>query len=93
MWLDLRKPSLKTQKLNSILYPLMKATLMHYPKIQNIWLWTARSAFSYNTVKPQGYTTGLLFPLRDINKTPWGTSLLLMAVLASLWIVCVYATY
>ena len=43
--LNLQKPPLKAQELKSILYPHMNAILMHYPEMQNIWSWMARSAF------------------------------------------------
>ena len=28
-------------------YPHVKARFMHYPELQNIWQWMARSAFTY----------------------------------------------
>ena len=82
--------TLKAQELKTISYSHVKAILMVYPKYLTMggqvcfhrWL-------SCKTIESRECTTGLLLPLRGINKTHG----VLMAVLAYSVDCAIYATY
>ena len=85
MWLDLWKPIQIAQKLKSILFLNINATLLHYPETPNTWLIDGHVCFHRRPfavpVIPLRCTIGSLGPVNGINKDASGAGLLTMTVL------------
>jgi len=75
MWLDLPKGT-RTE----IHFIPMHETEVHYFAMYGQVCFY--QLHSYKAVEPRGCATSLLLPLRSINRIPWGTRLLVMAILA-----------
>ena len=60
---------------------IYQVKFLYYSEAQTIWLWMARSSFTDGfAVKPQGCTTGSLLTLKEINRSPCSTKLLLIII-------------